>query len=650
MFDRLFRMVVAMLCLSLAACAATPPGSAGYGPNAVVIAGADVLTMTEEGALRDRTVVVEGDRIVAIRPFSDRDLALANAIDGRGKVVMPGLVDMHVHFANAPGAPGDASQRAAAVMLAHGVTTARSMAGAPTHIALRAALESGTLAGPRIYAASPPISDATVKSAEQAVALVGQAKSAGFDLVKSHVITDTAVWKAAHDEAARLAIPTAGHVTNAVGLERAMAAKQQIEHLDGFAQALLSPGAPERGIEFGQIPPPPVMAKIDRAAIPDAAIFDLAAREKSWHVPTIGLFELLMDTKATAAELRALPEMQYVPDEALEQWAQQHEQRRAQLPADYAADVVAYRRAVVKALDAHGVRMMAGSDTAQAFHIWGPALHREIEALARVLGPEKALRATTVNPRDYLRSLPANGSALGWKADFGTVEAGARADLVMLDGDPRSDLSVLHRPAAVMKAGKLYDRAALDALLAGAAASAKDKSVGASPAAAAASLPPVWIMRHLEPEESGDRHLTAAGRAMAEALAGKLAGEKIGAIYVTDTARARETAGPLAKRLGLTPIVYNPSRPDLLMQQVVGGKVPALIVGHSNTAPDLAKALGADPAGAQSLVNFGTIFHRNGPAAKFEALPGARPVAALRLQPRPAGRAPAGLERMRAAA
>jgi imidazolonepropionase-like amidohydrolase len=84
-----------------------------------------------------------------------------------------------------------------------------------------------------------------------------------------------------------------------------------------------------------------------------------------------------------------------------------------------------------------------------------------------------ALRSATVVPRDYFRSLPNGGSALHGRADFGTVEAGARADLILLRGDPSQDLAALRRLDTVIAAGRVHDRAALDAMLDEASRAAK---------------------------------------------------------------------------------------------------------------------------------------------------------------------------------
>jgi len=441
------------------------------------IVGADVLPMTGPERLSDQTVLFQGDRITAIGPrASVRVPDGARRIEARGMVLMPGLVDMHVHLAPTPGQPGDAAQRALAVMLAHGLTTARGMAGSPANLQARAAIEAGTMPGPRFYAAAPALNLNNVTSPEAARAAVAAAQAAGFDLIKSHHLTNVPIWQAVQEEARTRGLPVAGHVTNEVGLARAMAANQQIEHLDGSLLALLPEGAPERQLEFGQIPPPPVLAAL--AGLTDAQLDAFARRvaaARSWQVPTLALFERIADVGTPVAQLRARPEMRYVPDPVLAQWAQQAGGlAQAGFTAENGADFVRLRRRIVAALHRAGVPLMAGSDTAQAFHLWGPGLIAEVEALhAAGLSNMAALRSATVVPRDYFRTLPNGGSALGWRADFGTVERGARADLILLRGDPSRDLAALRRLDTVIAAGRVHDRAALDRLLDEASRAAK---------------------------------------------------------------------------------------------------------------------------------------------------------------------------------
>ncbi len=466
---RLPKLIAAMFALSAAAMAQAEP---------VAIVGADVLPMTGTERLSDQTVIIDGDRIVSIGPSRSTPVpAGARRIEARGMTLMPGLVDMHVHLAPTPGAEGDAAHRAMSVMLGHGVTTARGMAGSPNNLVVREAVEAGTVAGPRLYAAAPALHVQNTPSAEAARTAVAAAQQAGYDLIKSHHLEDPAIWQAVQDEARRIGLPTGGHVTNQVGVERAAGAGQQIEHLDGVLYALLPADAPERQIPFAQIPPPEVVLAASRAS--DTQIEALARRllaARSWHVPTLGLFEKLVDPALTADSLRARPEMRFVPDPVLQQWGQQRTGflQQSGYTAETAAAFTALRQRIVRIFHRAGVPMMAGSDTAQSFHLFGPGTIEEVEALHRAgLTPLEALRSATVTPRDYFRSLPNGGSARGWRADFGTVEPGARADLILLRGDPSRDLTALRQLDTVIAAGRVHDRAALDRLLEAAARAAK---------------------------------------------------------------------------------------------------------------------------------------------------------------------------------
>ena len=99
---------------------------------------------------------------------------------------------------------------------------------------------------------------------------------------------------------------------------------------------------------------------------------------------------------------------------------------------------------------------------------------REIEALHEAgLSRMDALRSATIVPRDYMRTLPGQGSATGVKADFGTLEQGARAVLLLFDGDPSRDLGALKKIDAVIADGRFYSADSLRAMLASAGEAAK---------------------------------------------------------------------------------------------------------------------------------------------------------------------------------
>ena len=465
-----------MRSLILALAVAAQPAIAQEAPprEKIAIVGADVLPMTATERLADQTVLVDGERIAAVGPRASTSVPAGyRTIDARGKVLMPGLVDMHIHMSPAPGEGWDSTQRTLAISLANGVTTARVMSGAPSHPAVRASVEAGTIAGPRLYIAAPSIADPNTPSADAARAKVKEAKAAGFDLIKAHGIDQVPTWEAMSAEAASAGIPVAGHVTNAVGLERALGAKQQIEHLDSIPAAIMPADASR---EFGQLLVKPQLDVL--AKVPDERFAEVAAqiRAKGGHVvPTLAAFERITELERPFDSMLAGPDDDYVAAWVIDDWrARRNGLAEMGFTLEDAKGMTAVRRKITKALHDAGVPLMAGSDTPHPFQIWGFGLRREIEALrAAGLPNMAALRSATVVPRDYLRSLPGQGSALGWKAQFGTVEPGARADLLLLSADPSRDLSALEGIDAVIAGGRLYDSARLAAMLRDAAAAGK---------------------------------------------------------------------------------------------------------------------------------------------------------------------------------
>ena len=141
-------------------------------------------------------------------------------------------------------------------------------------------------------------------------------------------------------------------------------------------------------------------------------------------------------------------------------------------------------------------------------------------------------------------------------------------------------------------------------LLAALAALAACATTAAPPPA-----PAVFVMRHLNtPAGERDPDLLPEGRRIAELVPTWFGPVRPRAIYVSDFRRTRQTAAPLAARLGLEPIVYDPADTPRLIARVRAGPLPALIVGHSNTVPDIVAALGGTRPAPLVHENFGDIW------------------------------------------
>jgi phosphohistidine phosphatase SixA len=125
----------------------------------------------------------------------------------------------------------------------------------------------------------------------------------------------------------------------------------------------------------------------------------------------------------------------------------------------------------------------------------------------------------------------------------------------------------------------------------------------------ASEPPPIYVMRHLNtPAGERDPDLLPEGQQIAAFLPEWFGRQRMRAIYVSDFKRTRQTAAPLAARLGLTPIVYDPADTPGLIARVRAGPLPALIVGHSNTVPDIVAGLGGTRPAPLVHEDFGDIW------------------------------------------
>ena len=131
------------------------------------------------------------------------------------------------------------------VMLANGVTTIRLMIGTPEHLALRREIEAGRLIGPQLWIASPQFTGRkdlncrVVKTPEEAKAAVNEVADAGYDFIKLTVDITPEVFDAIVAASRQRRISVVGHVDPRVGVRRALAAGQHIEHLDNYLESIL---------------------------------------------------------------------------------------------------------------------------------------------------------------------------------------------------------------------------------------------------------------------------------------------------------------------------------------------------------------------------------------------------------------------------
>lgn len=120
--------------------------------------------------------------------------------------------------------------------------------------------------------------------------------------------------------------------------------------------------------------------------------------------------------------------------------------------------------------------------------------------------------------------------------------------------------------------------------------------------------PSYYVMRHLQKGEGPDPGLTEEGRRNAERLVTLLAGDPPAAIYASATRRAQETAAPIAAKLGLATKTYDPRDTGGLIASVKAESGTVLIVGHSNTVPEIVEKLGGARPAPLAETDYGSVW------------------------------------------
>lgn len=402
----------------------------------VAFIGVNVVPMDRERIIENQTVIIRDGRIAEIGPSAKVKIPEgAMRVEAQGKYLMPGLAEMHGHLPH-PNQGEAVAQSFLTLFVANGVTTVRGMFGFPNHPALRDRIAKGEVLGPRLYAASPALSGQSVHSAEEAEQLVRKYKQDGFDLLKVH----EGLSKESYDRIVKVAnevgIRLGGHIANDVGLVRALKARQSsIEHIDGYLEA------------------------VDLDTVDEAEIKKLAVMTKeagAWVTPTMALWQAFMGSD-TVESLRQRPELKYMPQQMINQWTQQRTNQIANNNnPQMGLKVIEFRNRMLKALSDAGVGVLLGSDAPQLFSVPGFSLHREMQSMIKAgMTPYQVIESGTRKPAVYLNA----------EKEFGTVEVGKVADLILVDGNPLKDVSNVAKRAGVMLRGKWLSESELRKML-----------------------------------------------------------------------------------------------------------------------------------------------------------------------------------------
>ncbi len=445
----------------------------------VYLVGGTVINPADSMIIEDAVLVIDGNKIESVSSQKEKEVPSDfRVVDCKGKFVLPGLWDMHVHLAGVTADPKWSKDSLLPLLLANGITGIRDMGGnLDALLSWRREIQAGTLVGPRIIAAGPFLYDAKpgaadtlpVANSEQARSAVQNVKSRHADFVKILTSLSRESFFAIVEEAKKQGLDLVGHVPDSISAtEASNAGMKSIEHIF-YSNLAFDCSAQEAELRAERTA---ATAKKDSAALGKIrtaaeatydskkadALWQTLIRNKTWVCPTL----IAIETVAHQVDLAAKtddPRLAYMPPALRAQWT----------PAAIAKDVTpedtkwwaeqaAYDMKVARAMHAAGVSMLAGSDSLDPLNYPGSSLHRELQWLVRAgFTPMEALQCTTINPARFL--------ARDKAGEVGAIAAGRLADLLILDANPLDDIANTQRISAVVTNGRVYDRAELDRLL-----------------------------------------------------------------------------------------------------------------------------------------------------------------------------------------
>lgn len=451
----IFLMLVSIIgCTECAAAKGGKGKSNGHqdGLPAIVIEHVSVLTMSvDELVIHDATVVIEKGRIVSLQGPAPKG---AKRINGKGKWLIPGLMDMHVHLPSddqLPTQPPRAdpptmhfdTQDIMTPFIANGVTQILNMDAVPASVGQRNEIESGKVLGPHMALAA--VVDGKrpegriANTPADARQMVRDVQAEGYNFVKVYWRLDVDVFHAIIDEANKRKIKVLGHIPEA---------------FEGQLDKAFVPG-------FGMVAHAEEFSKhSDKFTDDDAVRFArLAKKSGTWVSPTLTAMRWISSQARSLEEVKTNPQNAYMHPLLQSKWIKDNQYNRnlsKPKTVAYLDRMVEFHRRLVKALKAENVPMVAGTDTLVSGVVSGFSLHDELEMMVEAgLTNSEALASATRLPAQWL----------GVDDDRGTVAVGKRADLVLLDANPIAKVANTRRIAGVFLNGRFLSRAELDAMM-----------------------------------------------------------------------------------------------------------------------------------------------------------------------------------------
>lgn len=446
----------------------------------------NLIPMTSETVIEDQTVLVKGSEIIDIGgPNKLKIPRGAQVIDGKGAYLMPGLADMHAHTRISTGQwaqpwedPKIWPVHPLNLYLANGVTTIRDLSAMDETgtypLQLRDEIREGKRVGPTIYTSGEKLDASPLRDP---AGLVRQNREKGYDLIKIYSYLSLADFQVAMREAKRLGIYTTGHIPYAVGLEGVMAeGMDEIAHAEELVWefAEFDRGRQLSPQEWGPYLFQAILQKIDLSSSTPLAEFKIENQSTlenlAYQLRTTGATVCTTVDIAETDRMKlfqpeaflARPENKFLDPKYLDAFRRGEEYQQVISRGWEKVFALEYDFVTWILADLHeaDVQLLLGTDALGGIGIVpGYSVHDELRLLVENgFTPYEALLTGTVNAARVVERMTGEGN-------FGTIEIGNRADLILVSGNPLKDITTIREPLGVMAAGRWYSAEQLSQLI-----------------------------------------------------------------------------------------------------------------------------------------------------------------------------------------
>jgi imidazolonepropionase-like amidohydrolase len=421
-----------------------------------LITNVNIVDVKTGKILKNKTIAIDNNRITAIYDNEIVGSDSTSIIDGKGKYLIPGLWDMHAHY-NWSHVDLDP------LLIANGITGVREMWGnMPAFVEIQKRPQQEGLLSPDVYLSAdlidgnPPAMPGSlvVTTPAEAVDAVKNQIDKNVDFIKVYSNLSEDCFMAIAEEARKRNIPFAGHIPNGVSIYEAIkAGMASSEHLYGFLNACSTIDTSNEALisTFSE-------KKFD-------SICSVLAKSSMWLCPTLTVNRAMsyLNDSIFINDNR----IAYLPAYVIEIWNQKmNPYTKSQIDNFANSTRVRYlfELSLIGKMNEKGVKFIAGTDFPNPYVFPGFSLHDELLLMVKGGMPAlDALRAATINAALFMNK----------KDDFGSVEVGKIASLILLNMNPLENIENTKTIETVIVRGKVYNRKALDLMLAHAKSIAK---------------------------------------------------------------------------------------------------------------------------------------------------------------------------------